>query len=189
MVQRGRLRDSFLFFTFCVLLGCQDAPLEVYQADAVTLKTKKGITFNQGIPFSGIVIQYFSDSPDTLTVKQFRKGKADGTWKRFYVSGNLNEIRHFANGEKTGDHKYFYPSGQLQFHYQLEGDMYHGFKKEWNPQGSLIAHQNYLNGHEEGPQQLWYNNGKIKSNYIIKNGRRYGLLGTKNCINVKDSSF
>ena len=28
-----------------------------------------------------------------------------------------------------------------------------------------------------------------KSNYFIKNDRRYGLLGTKNCENVSDSIF
>ena len=36
-------------------------------------------------------------------------------------------------------------------------------------------------------QQFWYNDGEIKSNYIIKNKRRYGLLGTKNCVNVSNS--
>jgi antitoxin component YwqK of YwqJK toxin-antitoxin module len=48
---------------------------------------------------------------------------------------------------------------------------------------------NYQKGHEEGEQKWWYDNGKIKANYIIKDGRRYGLLGTKNCINVSDSIF
>ena len=45
----------------------------------------------------------------------------------------------------------------------------------------------YYKGYESGGQKVWYPNGLIKSNYIMKNGRRYGLLGTKNCINVKDS--
>jgi antitoxin component YwqK of YwqJK toxin-antitoxin module len=48
---------------------------------------------------------------------------------------------------------------------------------------------NYKKGHEDGQQQWWYDNGKIKANYIIKNGRRYGLRGTKKCINVSDSIF
>ena len=47
---------------------------------------------------------------------------------------------------------------------------------------------NYYNGKEQGSQKVWYNNGKIKSNYVVKDGRRYGLLGTKNCTNVKDTS-
>jgi len=62
-------------------------------------------------------------------------------------------------------------------------------KRHGNPEGKLISYHNFKNGYEEGSQKVWYDNGKIKSNYTIKNGRRYGLLGTKNCINVKDSVF
>ena len=107
----------------------------------------------------------------------------------FMPPGKTQEIRLFDKGKKTGAHKYFYPTGQIRFYYQLKNDVYHGFKKEWNAQGLLVAHQNYVHGQEAGSQQVWYDNGSLKSNYIIKNGRRYGLLGTKNCINVKDSLF
>ena len=48
---------------------------------------------------------------------------------------------------------------------------------------------NYVKGHEEGSQKMYYDNGKIRSNYTIIAGRRYGLLGTKNCVNVADSVF
>lgn len=188
MEQLGRLRASLFGLVF-LLLGCENSPLSVYEASAVSLDTKKGITTNKGVPFSGIVLERFSNSQDTLLVQGYRKGKPDGVWKRFYASGKLQEIRLFNKGKKTGAHKYFYPSGQIRFHYQLKNDVYHGFKKEWNAQGLLVAHQNYLQGREAGSQQIWYDNGSLKSNYIIKNGRRYGLLGTKNCINVKDSLF
>jgi antitoxin component YwqK of YwqJK toxin-antitoxin module len=48
---------------------------------------------------------------------------------------------------------------------------------------------NYVMGHESGAQQQFYTDGKIKANYTIIDGRRYGLLGTKNCVNVSDSIF
>ena len=47
----------------------------------------------------------------------------------------------------------------------------------------------YENGYEKGVQKIWWPDGRIKSNYIIKNNRRYGLLGVKNCVNVSDSIF
>ena len=53
--------------------------------------------------------------------------------------------------------------------------------------GNLFHLAHYKNGQEEGVQKLWYENGKIRANYIILNGKRFGLLGTKNCLNVKDS--
>ena len=189
MEQLGRLRASLFGLVFLLFVGCENTPLEVYRASAVSLETKRGITSNGGIPFSGVVLERFSNSQDTLLVQEYRKGKKDGVWKRFYAPGKLQEIRLFNKGKKTGAHKYYYPNEQIRFHYELKNDLYHGFKKEWNAQGLLISHQNYLHGQEEGSQQVWYDNGQIKSNYIIKSGRRYGLLGTKNCINVKDSLF
>jgi antitoxin component YwqK of YwqJK toxin-antitoxin module len=50
-----------------------------------------------------------------------------------------------------------------------------------------LAH--FKDGQEEGSQKLWYDNGKIRANYVIIKGKRYGLLGTKNCKNVSDSIF
>ena len=53
----------------------------------------------------------------------------------------------------------------------------------------MIEEFNYKNGQQHGSQKVWYLNGKIKSNYVIKDNRRYGLLGTKNCRNVSEEVF
>ena len=55
--------------------------------------------------------------------------------------------------------------------------------------GLLIEEGNFKEGYEFGVQKTWYLNGKVKSNYIIKNNRRYGLLGTKNCVNVSNETL
>lgn len=83
----------------------------------------------------------------------------------------------------------WWENGNKQLHYFFEADEYTGTCREWNENGLLVKQIHYLSGHEERAQQWWYDNGKIKANYIIKDGRRFGLLGTKNCINVSDSIF
>ena len=75
----------------------------------------------------------------------------------------------------------------MAFEYNLKDDEYNGSLKEWNRKGQIIKSFNYVNGYEKGSQKLWFDNGEVRSNYVIKNNRRYGLLGTKNCINVSDS--
>jgi antitoxin component YwqK of YwqJK toxin-antitoxin module len=47
----------------------------------------------------------------------------------------------------------------------------------------------YRKGYEDGLQQQFYESGKVKANYMMLDGRRYGMLGTKNCVNVSDSIF
>ena len=56
-------------------------------------------------------------------------------------------------------------------------------------EGKLFHLATYKNGQEEGTQKMWYDNDKIRANYYIIDGKRYGLLGTKNCKNVSDSIF
>jgi Uncharacterized protein conserved in bacteria len=64
-----------------------------------------------------------------------------------------------------------------------------GEYKEWNRDGGLVKEMHYKLGYEEGSQKQFYDNGKIRSNYVVSHGKRYGLLGTKNCVNVTDSIF
>ena len=80
----------------------------------------------------------------------------------------------------------YWPDGKLIFEYHLKNDLYEGPSRSWNQEGRLIQKMNYVAGREIGRQQLWYDDGGVRSNYVIRNNRRYGLLGTKNCVNVSD---
>ena len=88
MVQLVQLRDSLIGFIFLLFVGCENAPLDVYKASAVSLETKRGITSNDGVPFSGIVLERFSNSQDTLLIQEYREGKP-GVFKRFYENNLL----------------------------------------------------------------------------------------------------
>ena len=74
-----------------------------------------------------------------------------------------------------------------RFDFVAKDDEYYGEMKEWTIDGKLFHLAHYVNGQEEGIQKMWYENGKIRANYVIIKGKRYGLLGTKNCRNVSDS--
>jgi antitoxin component YwqK of YwqJK toxin-antitoxin module len=98
-------------------------------------------------------------------------------------------LRYSENGWKEGEHTGWFENGQKQFVYHFTNDMFDGNQKEWLSNGTLYSDLNYEKGEESGSQRIWYTNGRIKTNYIIKNNRRYGLLGTKNCVNSSDSVF
>jgi len=160
--------------------------LPKYDIDKITLTSKQGESFYNQKKFNGELFQSFLNN-DSILLGKYVNGKKDGEWKKFYEDGNLKEIRNYENGVKHGKHLGFFQNGKKQFEYNLKDDEYHGLKKTWNKKGVLIQEMNFIMGYESGSQKVWYNNGTIKSNYFVKNGRRFGLLGTKNCINVKDS--
>ena len=90
---------------------------------------------------------------------------------------------------KNGKQIAYWENNKKKFEFTAKDDAYEGELKEWAFNGTLTHLAHYVNGQEEGSQKLWYDNGKIRANYVIKNGKRFGLLGTKNCKNVSDSIF
>lgn len=104
----------------------------------------------------------------------------------FLPSGKIREIRHVRNGVREGLQTAYWENGKKRFEYTAENDVYEGELKEWAENGQLFHLAHYKNGQEEGVQKMWHQNGKIRSNFVIIKGRRYGLLGTKNCKNINE---
>lgn len=171
------------------ILSIPIVPDSFVQYHDTALRNSNGVIYYHGYPYSGKIVALYTNKKDTAFIRSYWLGKEHGEWKSFYENGQLKEHRFFMEGKKTGEYLVWWPNGKKFMHYQLENDEYQGLCLEWNEQGRLVKRMNYLNGHEDGPQKWWYNNGKIKANYIIQDGRRFGLLGTKNCINVTDSIF
>jgi len=195
MVRPAQLQISFLLLVFGMLCGC-DAPRKqqivtekIVNAETATLNNVNGLLMENGAPFSGTLFTFFTDTKDTASLASYLDGKEHGEWRKYYPNHQLKEKRYFKNSQKTGDFTAWWANGKKQLHYFFVDDEYQGTCKEWNEDGRLVKIMNYDRGYEEGAQQWWYDNGKIKANYIIKDGRRFGLLGTKNCVNVTDSIF
>jgi antitoxin component YwqK of YwqJK toxin-antitoxin module len=106
--------------------------------------------------------------------------------KKYFPSGKIREIRHVQKGVRQGLQTAYWENGRKRFEYIAVNDAYEGELKEWAENGQLFHLAHYKNGQEEGLQKMWHANGKIRSNFIIIKGRRYGLLGTKNCKNVNE---
>ena len=109
--------------------------------------------------------------------------------KKYYSNKQLMEYREFRNEMKNGKQIAYWDNGNKRFEFIAKNDAYEGELMEWDYSGNLFHLAHYKNGQEEGVQKLWYDNGKIRANYITIKGRRFGLLGTKNCKNVSDSIF
>ena len=106
--------------------------------------------------------------------------------KKYFPSGKIMEIRQFSNGVKNGLQTGFWENGNKRFEYVAVNDACEGELREWAENGQLFHLATYKNGREEGVQKMWHADGRIRSNFVLINGRRYGLLGTKNCINENE---
>ena len=160
-----------------------------------TLKSSQNIVLKNdtlllnGESYSGYLFELSINNLDTLLIQGYLNGLQNGIDKKWFANKNIMEHRIYANGKKNGKQIAIWDNGNKKFEFTAVNDAYEGELKEWNVEGNLIHLANYKNGQEEGTQKLWYDNGKIRANYVIIKGKRYGLLGTKNCKNVSDSIF
>ena len=162
--------------------------LRWYNEADIQLQNLAGVYKSEGKPFSGIVYS-LSDNKDTVAVASFVNGLEDGAWRSYYSNGQLKEKRYFTKGKKTGLLEGWWPNGKQRLLYHFDNGEYEGNCRDWNEKGLLMNNMNYKEGYEVGLQQQFYETGKVKANYMMIDGRRYGLLGTKNCVNVSDSVF
>lgn len=157
-----------------------------------TLASDAGFYFNQDTlyfkasKYSGKQYLLYPNK-DTLFIKSYLKGMLEGEQKQWYPNGILGEKRLYISNKKEGLHKGWWENGKPKYSYQFYNDEFHGEVLEWYFTGQLFKKFHYHIGHEEGSERLWYENGNIRANYVVKKGKKYGLIGIKLCRNPNET--
>jgi antitoxin component YwqK of YwqJK toxin-antitoxin module len=140
----------------------------------------------QGKYFTGYQFSLYPNG-DTESIRGYFNGVEEGLQKKWYPGKKLTEERFYVNGKKEGTHEGWWSDGKPKFFFTLYNDEYNGEFKEWYSSGLLGKEFHYVNGKEEGSQRLWWDNGTVRANYVVRNGKKYGLIGLKICDNPYDS--
>ena len=158
------------------VVNSKDSFLQMHQ-DTLFFHDKK---------FSGTIFNTYS-SGDTAMIQQFSSGLEQGFFKKWYVNKQLAESRFFQAGKKLGKHIGFWEDGKPKFEFYFTKGEHDGIANEWYANGQAYKAFHYTMGYENGSQKMWWENGVIRANYVVKQGRRYGLIGLKLCMTPQDS--
>ncbi len=193
----SRLWPGYIFF---ILLSCstknkeegadiriaKTVPANYMNANDSSFNDHKDTVYFGDHFFTGYRFSLFENG-DTATVQSYFNGVEEGYQRKWYTGKMLAEERFYINGKKEGAHKGWWPDGKPKFLFTAFNNEYEGEFKEWYSSGLLGKQFHYVKGREEGSQKLWWDNGTIRANYVIKHGKKYGLIGLKTCINPYDS--
>ena len=124
---------------------------------------------------------------DTAFLNSYFNGVEEGMQKKWYPDKQIAGERFYINGKKEGLHKEWWPDGKQKFIFQAYNNEYNGEFNEWYASGVLAKQFHYSNGQEEGSERMWWDNGTVRANYVIRNGKKYGFIGLKTCVNPYDS--
>ena len=196
-----RLYKNGLYFLFAIIILISCRSKERYVPETKIAKTvplnfvrnsdNKFSPHNDTMYYGGHFFTGFQyslyKSGDTEFVRSYFNGVEEGPQRSWYENKQQNELRFYINGKKEGVQEGWWPNGKKRFIFIAQSDAYTGELKEWNMKGFLYKVFHYTNGNEEGSQRLWWEDGTVRANYVIRNGKRYGLLGIKLCSNPYDS--
>lgn len=156
-------------------------------ADDANFNFKQDTLFYKLEKYSGKQFLLYP-SKDTVFVKSYLNGLLEGLQKQWFSNQVLCEERLYVSNKKEGLHKGWWENGKPKYSYQFYNDEYHGEVKEWYFTGQLFKKFHYENGYEEGSERLWFEDGTVRANYVIKKGKKYGLIGIKLCKNPYEKS-
>lgn len=150
-----------------------------------SLHRARGILYCDALPFSGYLVERYPGSV-VRSVTPYVQGREEGTARGWYPDGTPMYEREFVGGKREGTHRGWWSDGRLRFEYNFRNDLHQGTAREWYESGARFSEFNYDCGQEQGAQRTWDEDGRVRANYVVKDGRRYGLIGSKPCSNPLD---
>ena len=135
-------------------------------------------------PFTGELKEDWANG-NLKTAEVFLNGKQHGLSETFYWDGKKESTRWYSNGEKDSIHTGWWENGNKKYEYHFQHGAYNGMFTEWYESGKIIQQVMYARG-EELYGKGWRENGKLYMNFVMKEGRRYGLNNSNLCYGVKN---
>ncbi len=141
------------FFTFIlglIVFSCTNRLEVVYISEIEIVRTSRDSTyFKDGSLFTG-QIKKFVDNKELLSFS-VNKGKIDGKYVEYYLSGSKKSISNYKNGILDGRYISYYDNDKL------------------------MEESNYQDGLMEGKRILRWANGNIKEKNFLKKGAITGV--------------
>ena len=136
-----------------------------------------GLTMDDLVERDGLYYQKFTDVPFTGEIDEglkrgnFKNGKFEGIWIKYWDNGQLEYKSEYKNGEPEGWRIGYHKNGQLKTKgYFKDGNPY-GLWVDYYKNGQFEKTYRFKNGKPDGLWQEFYENGEMKSKEHYENGR------------------
>lgn len=184
----NRLILYLIFLSGCTSRASVDVTkmVDIFSTDT-SLKFKSGVYYYKSNMLSGSVTSKYSNG-NNHQLTHYINGKENGWQNGYFENGKISERRYYANGEKDSVHIGWWENGKLRFEYHFNKGIYDGDFKEWYESGNLLKQIHYVKGNDDWGKG-WRENGKVYMNYVVKGGRRYGIINSNLCYSLKEENI
>lgn len=112
----------------------------------------------------------------------YKDGLRHGIHSSYFETGVLKEMCEYYRGVKHGSYSHYYPFAvqKTSVIANYQDGKRHGLYQEIYHNGKVQIERYYDNGTEISNRSFSYQ-GKVVSNYVVKEGRKYGLIHSSFC--------
>jgi antitoxin component YwqK of YwqJK toxin-antitoxin module len=111
----------------------------------------------------------------------YLRGVREGVAAGWYPNGARAYLRAYRGGREHGLATAWWEDGRPRLTERFVAGRLEGEVREWFANGRVYRVFHYRHGQEQGEQRMWYADGTPRAAYVVRDGRRYGLLGAKGC--------
>jgi antitoxin component YwqK of YwqJK toxin-antitoxin module len=134
---------------------------------------RNGLIYETGTdrPFSGII----KDTIDVIIEFQVVDGIKNGSFKTYFLTGQLEKEGIIKNNKNVGEWKYYFDNGQLETIGSFKENLPHGQWESFYDNGYTKIIGIYKNGKQHGAWKYYDNNGEL-INIIYYNDGKISVL-------------
>ena len=123
--------------------------------------------------FEGEWKYYHFNSPQIMTLENYKNGKLEGIRKVFYRSGAIAEETTYVNGIKNGSYKNYAENGILLEESTYKNGQYEGKAIFRNGTNNVVSEGIFKNGKKVGIWKVADKNGELKDVNMNKQGKKF----------------
>lgn len=175
----------YILLILFVSCGIDSEPVISILTNNPKLRRAENTVYYDGKRFTGVVRTSIDDKLNELFM-EVKNGLMDGKYQEWNSDHIIQSDRRYKKGVEHGLQKGFHHDGTLSYEYNCyEGERV-GDYKEYYPNGNLHIYK-YLEDGKEIKTKINDLEGKVIANYVLKDGRYYGLMGSSSCYSVLDA--
>lgn len=123
---------------------------------------------------NGEFVQYFTESQQIKTIRNFKNDLVDGEFILYNQDGTYNQKGMYKNNLKSGAWTSYRGNNQPSMYEQYQNGKRHGQYKEWFENGNMAVMTNYSDGLINSYYFSYYPNKQRKDSCTYNNGKLYG---------------
>jgi len=156
----------------------KDQRVEISPTDTA-LHLINGIFYYRSLKYTGDIKEIYHDGL-LKSIQHLQDGKQEGLAETFYEDGKPESSRWYTKGEKDSTQTGWWENGNIKYEYHFKNGTYNGMFTEWYQSGRMLQQVMYAHGNEVYGRG-WRESAKLYMNFVMKDGRRYGLNNSNLC--------